>query len=87
MSFRLSLWLLALALCGGHAHAGLCRKALDTEIASYKSPLTSPGIISPVDGTCWLANVMMPSFDGTKLAASVFLPKGADVCDAAADVL
>ena len=68
----------ALALCAPAAHAGLCRPAVGSEITSYTSPLSSPGIISPVDGTCWVQDIAITSHDGVKLMASVYLPRGAD---------
>lgn len=67
----------ALLLMSAAAQAELCRPASYTEALIFSSPMNSPGIISPLDGTCWVPNVTITSFDGTKLAANVFLPKGA----------
>jgi len=37
--------------------------------------LASPGKINPQDGTCWLNNLRITSWDGTQLTANVFLPR------------
>jgi putative CocE/NonD family hydrolase len=55
--------------------AELCRIATPAESARYTSPTQSPGIVSPIDGTCWVPAVTITSFDGTKLAANLFLPR------------
>lgn len=41
----------------------------------YVSFLTSPGKISPYDGTCWVDGIKITTHDGLKLTANVFLPK------------
>ena len=66
---------LGLSLASAGANAELCRSASPAEAASYASPMQSPGIVSPVDGTCWIPAMTITSFDGTKLAANLFLPK------------
>jgi putative CocE/NonD family hydrolase len=53
----------------------LCRTATPAEAAQYTTPTQSPGIVSPIDGTCWIPALTIPSFDGTKLAANLFLPR------------
>lgn len=42
---------------------------------TYVSFLTSPGKISPYDGTCWVNDITVTTHDGLKLTANVFLPK------------
>ena len=42
---------------------------------AYVSFLTSPGKISPYDGTCWVNDITVTTHDGLKLTANVFLPK------------
>ncbi|MFC5473788.1 CocE/NonD family hydrolase [Paraherbaspirillum soli] len=66
---------LSLAFSSSIAHAELCRTATSAEAASYSTPMQSPGIVSPIDGTCWIPSMTVTSFDGTKLAANIFLPK------------
>jgi predicted acyl esterase len=66
---------LGLSLASAAANAELCRSATAAEAASYSSPMQSPGIVSPIDGTCWIPAMTITSFDGTKLAANLFLPK------------
>ncbi|MDQ1921325.1 CocE/NonD family hydrolase [Massilia pseudoviolaceinigra] len=78
MSRYISLSLVAMAICTPAAHASLCRPAAASEIAGYVSPFSSPSIISPVDGTCWVPEIAIASHDGTRLMASLFLPKGAE---------
>jgi putative CocE/NonD family hydrolase len=68
---------LSLSLLCASAQAALCRTASPTEAAAYSTPANFPGIISPLDGTCFLPNVTITSFDGVKLAANLFLPRGA----------
>ena len=58
--------------------AELCRLPTPSEAARYGDPLQSPGIVSPIDGTCWLPAVTVTSFDGTQLAANLFLPRRTD---------
>ncbi|MDM0088598.1 MULTISPECIES: CocE/NonD family hydrolase [unclassified Variovorax] len=53
----------------------LCRLPTPPEVARFTDPVQSPGIVSPIDGTCWLPAVTITSFDGTKLAANLFLPR------------
>ncbi|MBI3283581.1 MAG: hydrolase [Burkholderiales bacterium] len=65
----------ALLFATGGAQAELCRNASSIEAALYSSPMNSPGIISPTDGTCWLPGVTITSYDGVKLAANLFLPR------------
>jgi putative CocE/NonD family hydrolase len=64
-----------LALSGTASQAALCRNPSAAESAIYTSPVNFPGIISPIDGTCFLPAVTITSFDGVKLAGNVFLPK------------
>jgi putative CocE/NonD family hydrolase len=66
---------LGLSLASAVANAELCRSATAAEAASYATPMQSPGIVSPIDGTCWIPAMTITSFDGTKLAANLFLPK------------
>lgn len=54
-----------------------CRPATPLEAAAYVSPYTSPGVISPVDGTCWLPGQWVTGSDGVRMTANVFLPAGA----------
>lgn len=65
----------AFILLSSTANAELCRTASTAEAAAYATPIQSPGIISPFDGTCWIPSTTITSFDGTKLAANLFLPK------------
>ncbi|MBB1604821.1 CocE/NonD family hydrolase [Variovorax sp. UMC13] len=53
----------------------LCRLPTPPEAARFTDPVQSPGIVSPIDGTCWLPAVTITSFDGTQLAANLFLPR------------
>ncbi|WP_219209239.1 CocE/NonD family hydrolase [Variovorax boronicumulans] len=57
----------------------LCRLPTPAEAARFADPVRSPGIVSPIDGTCWLPAVTVTSFDGTQLAANLFLPRRTDV--------
>ena len=41
----------------------------------FLGDLASPGKINPVDGTCYLPNLRLTSWDGTVLTANVFLPR------------
>ncbi|MEW9898473.1 CocE/NonD family hydrolase [Chitinivorax sp. PXF-14] len=60
--------------CASLAHAGVnCQPTAAGE--PYLSYLTSPGKVSPYDGTCWINNLTLTSWDGTKLTANLFLPK------------
>lgn len=75
MHFRALFMLSGLLFFAGAAQAQLCRNASSSEAATYSSPVNSPGIISPIDGTCWLPAVTITSHDGVKLAANLFLPR------------
>lgn len=75
MRSRLAFIFSALLLTGTWAQAQSCRSPSASEAANFISPQTSPGIVSPLDGTCWLPNITIASHDGIKLAANLFLPK------------
>lgn len=63
-----------LALGASAAFAGVaCEPVAAGEV--FISNITSPGKISPTDGTCWVNNLKLPTHDGLKLVANVFLPK------------
>jgi len=68
---------LALAASASQAQtaAELCRLPTPPEAARFTDPMKAPGIVSPIDGTCWLPAVTITSFDGTQLAANLFLPR------------
>jgi putative CocE/NonD family hydrolase len=71
-----SLFLLSiLAVATSSAQAISCRNATPTEAANYSTPMNYPGIVSPIDGTCYLPAVTITSHDGIKLAANLFLPR------------
>lgn len=71
-----SLFLLSmLAVATSSAQAISCRSATATEAANYSTPMNYPGIVSPIDGTCYLPAVTITSHDGIKLAANLFLPR------------
>lgn len=78
MRFNSLVLLSALACCVSSAQAISCRTANATEAAIYSTPMNSPGIISPIDGTCYLPAVTITSFDGVKLAANLFLPRASN---------
>lgn len=75
MHFRALFMLSGCLLFAATAQADLCRHASSSEAASYSSAVNSPGVISPLDGTCWLPAITITSHDGVKLAANLFLPK------------
>lgn len=63
-----------LAVCASTSWAAVTCQAVAPGEA-YKGYLTSPGKISPTDGTCWVNNLTVVTHDGLKLTANVFLPK------------
>lgn len=74
-----SLFLLSiLAVASSSAQATSCRSATASEAANYSTPMNYPGIISPIDGTCYLPSVTITSHDGIKLAANLFLPRASN---------
>jgi len=79
LSLRGPLFGLAFALAAtttlAQTASELCRLPTPPEAARFTDPVQSPGIVSPIDGTCWLPAVTITSFDGTKLAANLFLPR------------
>ncbi len=64
-----------LSMAATTSHAALCRNPSAAEAAIYTSPVTFPGIVSPIDGTCYLPAITITSYDGVKLAGNLFLPK------------
>lgn len=70
---------LLLASCLGAAHASppSCRAATPAEAIAWGGALQHPGVVSPVDGTCWLTGFTIAGADGVTLTANVFLPRGA----------
>jgi putative CocE/NonD family hydrolase len=74
-SLRLFALAAALLLLGAPAaHAQLaCTPVAPGEV--FLGNLASPGKINPQDGTCWVNNLRITSWDGTPLTANVFLPR------------
>lgn len=65
---------LGLSVLTASAFAGVtCQPTAPGEV--YVGFLTSPGKISPYDGTCWVNGLTVTTRDGLKLTANVFLPK------------
>lgn len=70
--FMLAATLLLLGTPAARAQL-VCTPVAPGEI--FLGNLASPGKINPQDGTCWLNNLRITSWDGTQLTGNVFLPR------------
>ncbi|WP_137938353.1 CocE/NonD family hydrolase [Chitinivorax sp. B] len=74
MQWRTAVAGLGLALFFGQVQAMVsCQPVKPGEV--FVSPITNPRKISPVDGTCWVNQLSLTTYDGAKLTANVFLPR------------